>query len=538
MLNIFPSFAVLSALLLFSNFGLSAEISNRTALIIGIGQYAQPDVPALSGVKADMNSAKTIAKSMGITEANIRVLQNGQATKAGILQALAELGESTAQGARTFVYFSGHGTRWQDVQAGGCVEGLLTYDSQVITNNEIAVISKKLSAKADKFIVMFDACHSGGVATNMSTSRSVTAAFTPKFYLKSDTTSNLCSQPSNLITRGLFGESTRLGALPENFVQITSSLSTEVSFDEPGKGGLATQGVRDCLLGKSVDLDASGAVSMAEVQQCAQQTIDQKLKNVANLKPHHVTVSGNRNLIPVQRPKPTPANPILALSPIANTLPATPIKPEADTQPVLTSSSQIPSVTPQSTNSEIHTSTEANTTPVSVRTEPEADLASIATLRDIFQQRNPKRVVDVNLSKDTLQIGKDSLDLRVKSSHDGYVYLIMLGSDAKSFYVLFPNGLDTDNRIRAKQTLRLPKPDWQVMAAGPAGTDHLLVMVSDSPRKLDGLIMAEPSALVPFTYALNTLGGKSALIDFLTGSGVNGLSESFGAKLLSIKERP
>ena len=169
---------------------------------------------------------------------------------------------------------------------------------------------------------------------------------------------------------------------------------------------------------------------------------------------------------------------------------------------------------------------------------PEPALASLATLKDIEQQRNPKRVVNVALSKAALKIGKDELDFKVTSNHDGYVYLVMLGSDAKSFYLLFPNGLDGNNRISAGKPMRLPKPDWQVKAAGPAGTDQLLVMVSDSPRKLDGLTMAEPTAEVPFTYALNTLGGRSTLIDFLTGSGIDGKSESFGAKLLSVKEVP
>jgi hypothetical protein len=61
-------------------------------------------------------------------------------------------------------------------------------------------------------------------------------------------------------------------------------------------------------------------------------------------------------------------------------------------------------------------------------------------------------------------------------------------------------------------------------------------MVSDTPRKLDKLVMADPTAAEPFTYALNDMGGRSALINFLTGSGVDGRSESFGAKLLTVKE--
>jgi hypothetical protein len=549
----FGVYSTAGALLLVLSMAQAVEVSTRSALIIGVGVYGSPEIPALLGVKEDMKSALAIAKAMGIPLANTRILQDQQATKDGILEALRELGEATADGARTFVYYSGHGTRWRDGQVGGCVEGLLTYDYKVITNGEIAAITKKLSDKADKFVSMFDACHSAGVAPQLAGTRALgVTTLTPKFFMKAEAGANACSQPTNLRTRGLLGESTRLGALPENFVQITSSLATEVSFDEPGRGGIATQAVRDCLLGKATDSNASGAVSMTEIQQCAQKIVNQRLQNNVDVTPSHVTVSGNRNLIPVQRPKPpaaTPAPQVVALAPVVpipvptptpvSVQPTTPPPPPPVATPVPTpapaplapppvsapSVPMAPGVTPSPT---------ALTKPP----KPEPALASLATLKDIEQQRNPKRVVKVSLSKVALKIGKDELDFKVTSNHDGYVYLVMLGSDAKSFYILFPNGLDGNNRISAGKPMRLPKPDWQVKAAGPAGTDQLLVMVSDSPRKLDGLTMAEPTAEVPFTYALNTLGGRSTLIDFLTGSGIDGKSESFGAKLLSVKEVP
>ncbi len=531
----FGVFSTVIALMLNLSAVHAVEVSTRSALIIGVGVYGSPEIPALLGVKEDMKSALAIAKAMGIPQANTRVLQDQQATKEGILEALRELGEATADGARTFVYYSGHGTRWQDGQVGGCVEGLLTYDYKVITNGEIAAITKKLSDKADKFLSMFDACHAAGVAPQLAGTRALgVTTLTPKFFMKAGAGANACNQPTNLRTRGLLGESTRLGALPENFVQITSSLATEVSFDEPGKGGIATQAVRDCLLGKATDSNASGAVSMAEIQQCAQKIVNQRLQNNVDVSPSHVTVSGNRNLIPVQRPKPpavTPAPQVVALAPVVQT-PApvpvpvpTPVPDQPAPPPPPPVAAPVPPPAP------------APPAPVKPP-KPEPALASLATLKDIEQQRNPKRVVKVSLSKAALKIGRDELDFKVTSSHDGYVYLVMLGSDAKSFYILFPNSLDGDNRISAGKPLRLPKPDWAVKAAGPAGTDQLLVMVSDSPRKLDGLTLAEPTATVPFTYALNTLGGRSALIDFLTGNGIDGKSESFGAKLLSLKEVP
>ena len=489
---------------------------NRAALIIGVGEYGYSGATPLGGVKYDMVSAAKIASAMGIPEDKVKYLQNSQATKTNILNALRQLGETSGEGSRTFVYFSGHGTRQQ---AGNeCVEGLLTYEGSTITNQEFAGATHKIAQSSDKFITLVDACHSEGVVPP-KTRALLQDQLTPKFYMKSGTAGDACSVIANYKTRSLLPEVTKLGALKENFVQISSSRPDEVSFDEPGKGGLATQGIRDCLLGQAKDTNQSGAVTLEEVQQCAQRFVDGRLKNVPGIKPHHITVTGNRNLIPVQRP-PT----VVAVA----TPPVEPPKPVVaqPTPPVIVAS---PALQPPVTSSP----------PIAIQAPEkippkEPLLASLATLKDIEQQRNPRRVVDVKLSKPVMKIGKDSLDLSIKSSHDGFIYMILLGSDAKSFYVLYPNGLDKNNAIKAGQTVRIPKPDWEVKAVGPVGTNNLLVMVSDSPRKLNTLTMAEPTAAEPFTYALNDIGGRSALINFLTSS--DGKSESFGAKLVAIKE--
>jgi len=511
--------SVVLALLCFMWAWQVSAAESRTALIIGLSTFSNPSVPVLTGVPYDIESAKKIALKMGIPESNIKVLRDSQATKVNILKELRLLGDSTDEGARSFVYFSGHGTRYQDDSAGGCVEGLLSYDQFAITNEEFAKATQKLAGKADKSIVMIDACHSQGVVPPKGVTRSVGGnGFVAKYFLDAKSGINSCSQPSNQRTRGLLGEATKIGALQENYIQITSSRADEVSFDEPGKGGIATQALRDCMLGDAKDLDKSGAVSLNEIQQCAQEAVNKKLQNVVGITPHHITVSGTRNLIPVLSQQPAPV---------------------------------LPSVTATNVdNSQSQTSALVNnnpSTPASVTTQASAGAsvsidspftASLATLRDIEGQSNPKRKVEIKLSKPTLKIGKDSLDLSIKSSHDGYIQLVLVGSDAKSFYVLFPNGLDKDNKIRAGQTVNVPKPDWQVKSAGPEGTNQLLVLVTDSPRKFDILKMAEPTANEPFTFSLNDLSGRTALLDFLIGKGVSGSSESFGAKIVSIKEVP
>jgi hypothetical protein len=163
-------------------------------------------------------------------------------------------------------------------------------------------------------------------------------------------------------------------------------------------------------------------------------------------------------------------------------------------------------------------------------------LASIATLKDVEAQRNPTRKLDIKMAKKTLKINQDYLDLQIKSSHDGYLYLVLLGSDKKSFYVLYPNQLDGDNRIQAGKMINLPKASWQIKAAGPAGVDHILALVADSPRDLKALeaLGADPNS--PFVYTLNTLKGRGALVDYLTGKGPEGRSEKFAAQMITVTE--
>jgi len=567
----------------------------RQALIIGISQYSEiVKAPPLAGVRHDMDSAKRIAAAMGIGNDQIIYLRDQQATKAAILSELKKLGESSSESSRAFVYFSGHGTRYLDESVGGCVEGLLTFDGQTVTHAEFAQATQTLTKKADKVITLMDACHSGGVSNSEQRTRSLSLnRLSPKFHLKVGANSDQCAVPSNMRTRGLLNEVTRLGALQENFVQITSSLPEEVSFDEAGKGGLATQGLRDCLLGEAKDLDASGAVSLEEIRQCAQNFVDKRLVNAIGLLPHHITLRGNRNLIPValtnpaaQAPVSSPNSTTAAMSPsipvtaatetgsvpVAVSTPASSTQapsppavlvPPSQTQVVNASShpdstlnSVVPpsdAVPPASTGSSSYQTVPAmpsqsvtlgNTVPDSsvitqvlppaANTAPE--VASVATLRDIYEQRDPRRKVEVILSKSVLKIGKDPLELRLKSNRSGYVYLVLLGSDAKSFYILFPNGLDDKHRITAGQTLVLPRSQWQVQAAGPAGKDRLLVLVTDSPRSLKELPLTPSNAQNPFTYTLNDLTGRAALIQFLINEREKRKPAPYGAAWVEVEE--
>jgi hypothetical protein len=146
------------------------------------------------------------------------------------------------------------------------------------------------------------------------------------------------------------------------------------------------------------------------------------------------------------------------------------------------------------------------------------------------------RKLDIKLAKKTLKINQDYLDLQIKSSHDGYLYLVLLGSDKKSFYMLYPNKLDGNNRIQAGKTINLPNQSWQIKAAGPAGVNHILVLVADSERDLKALEALGADKNSPFVYALNNPSGRSAVINYLIGKSPDGASERYAAQIITVTE--
>ena len=533
-------FKLLLALLLgiFFTGSIQAQ-NNRAALIIGIEHYRNPvTAPSLLGVPADMNSAKQIAKAMGIPDKNVTVIQNQQATKRNLMEAFKKVSEFGANGGRVFIYFSGHGSRDYDHKKKQCYEGLLSYDEELITNEEIASATQKLKDNVDKTIVLFDACHAGGVLKTALQTRSAGStpvlSLTPKFVAKGSLDDVMaCRSATNFQTRGLFDQATRLGALQENLVLISSARPDEVAWDEgPGAGGIATQALRDCLLGQARDTNASGAVTLEEIRACAQVKMDQKLPG-PNPKASNLVIRGNRNLIPVvATPTAPPPEPVM----IAAVTPTKPPEQLAQNKPPVGVVPTKPA--PVSSNS-------AKPPPVVVAPAPaapvsppsvDAPLASLATLKDIEAQRNPMRKLDIKLAKKTLKINQDYLDLQIKSSHDGYLYLVLLGSDKKSFYMLYPNKLDGNNRIQAGKTINLPNQSWQIKAAGPAGVDHILVLVADSERDLKTLEALGADKNSPFVYALNNPSGRSAVINYLTGKSPDGASERYAAQIITVTE--
>ena len=249
---------------------------------------------------------------------------------------------------------------------------------------------KRLSEKARELVVLLEACHSGGVTTR-ATPGARSPGVTPKYGVRAG--AEACERPVNVITRSLGSAGRPAGSGANNYVYIAAARDNEVSLDMAAAGGVATQAWRDCITGAAVDRDGSGGISAAEIQQCAQQRINAQLKNLRGFLPHHVTITGNDNAV-------------LAFS---ERVPAKPVPAPSEFPP------------------------------------------AYFTLKDIYANRDDRRSVTLKSGKPAFKINQDDVDFTLTTSHAGHLYLLMVGSDGKTFDMLFPNGLDSNNQVQAGQ---------------------------------------------------------------------------------------
>ena len=455
------------------------------ALIMTIGDY-QGNIPKLKGVPYDTATATDIARRLGVPPANIHALRDEQLTLEGMRKAFDDLESRLGGDDQVFIYYSGHGGRQLVQEEGGerCAESLISVDGQPFTDAEMEDRLKRLSAKTQKVIVFLDACHSGGVTT-----RSVSAA-PPLFAPKSYNAGQSCVKPTNILTRSIAAPKPA-GSGGANFVHIAAAKDSEVSLDQPGRGGVASQAWLACLAGAAKDTDGSGGLSAAEIQACAQERIDDKLKNVQGFLPHHVSLTGNtamvlsyavKDTVPVAAEPPAAAPsaalpavgaPVIAVAaPPIPAVPALPAPAAATTAPAPAPAAAAPALA--------------------------AKPSALAALQDIYASRDDRRLVTLTAAKSALKIGADTIDFTLTSREGGYVYLVMVGSDGETFDLLFPNQIDRNNVIEPGGTMRLPRPAWQLTAEGPPGKDTLLAIVTDNPRDFGaaGLKPAGPFSVV------------------------------------------
>jgi hypothetical protein len=155
-------------------------------------------------------------------------------------------------------------------------------------------------------------------------------------------------------------------------------------------------------------------------------------------------------------------------------------------------------------------------------------------LLQLHARRDPGHVVEATLSRARLLIGRDAIELTVRTLRDGRIHLLQAGSDG-SLGLLFPNAMDGDNVFEAGREACLPRPGWRMLAGGPRGHSRLLVLVTTVECELHALAGARPGPLVhPFSGPE----GRERLFAWVdrcvAGEGV----QAFGSALLDLDEQP
>ena len=154
-------------------------------------------------------------------------------------------------------------------------------------------------------------------------------------------------------------------------------------------------------------------------------------------------------------------------------------------------------------------------------------------MHDLKNAADRSYQIDLTLARASLRIGKDLLDFSVATNKEGYVYLLQVGSDGKTFNLLFPNKID-DNNLLPAGTHRFPRESWRVRAGGPAGTSHLLAIVS--PVKKDLSRSMDVSSVFPSSAA--TTASTRTLVVEATGAGSGGDGRYGASAVTPINETP
>jgi hypothetical protein len=154
---------------------ISAQPRQKWAIVVGLGNFADPKIPKLKYPKKDAEDmAKFLVEHGGFQADHIRTLTDDAATKDKLLNTIA--GDWLPSVAKpndvVFVFVSSHGTpAYEDV---GAMNSVVTFDTKmdqlfstsIPMQNIVRLLSSKLS-KRNVFVVL-DTCYAGGLGAPVS----------------------------------------------------------------------------------------------------------------------------------------------------------------------------------------------------------------------------------------------------------------------------------------------------------------------------------------------------------------------------------
>jgi serine/threonine protein kinase len=178
---------------------------------------------------------------------------------------------------------------------------------------------------------------------------------------------------------------------------------------------------------------------------------------------------------------------------------------------------------------------------------PVTPVIAVTSPVDLFKSIQTAAVVEwkvtATVRNATVKIAnKEKLEFSIQSATQGYVYVYLLSSGGELLQ-LFPNELDKRNRIKANETLKLPRASWPMEAGGPVGNNRFVAIVSAAERDFstNGLITDGIFGRFSFDALLalerrNLAGAQPAMIGKPKCSSDAVCDTSFGAASFTISE--
>lgn len=226
--------------------------ADKHALIIAIGDYPSETNWSKISSANDIPLIQNALLGQGFPEKNIRLIQDSEATRQGILNAFERLLAEVKTGDIVVIHYSGHGQQIEDDngdEADGLDEALVPFDAMArykkdvywgqnhIRDDELEVIIANFRLKLGKngqLLFVMDSCHSGS-ATRGGKARGGAGPLVSEGWNEN---THGQSRGNTAAQSGLFedrAEST--GTAP--FVMISGASANELNYEYQGTGSLS-----------------------------------------------------------------------------------------------------------------------------------------------------------------------------------------------------------------------------------------------------------------------------------------------------------
>lgn len=260
----------------------------KRAVLIGINQYEDVNVPDLNGCVGDAESMSAVlTECYEFEQGNlVELIQPGDTKRDAILSALTTLVDGTQSGDVAVVYYSGHGSQVPDTsgdEKDGLDETIVPSDSHRgggpvldITDDELHSYIFALAQKTPYTTFIFDSCHSGSIDRDLIRAGTVQAIRAenrpiPRATMPASQSLSVPERKYPPVGDGAGGEMSATGLIQQgDYLLLAGCRDDEVSLEANFNGeahGLLTRYLVDRLrTGVNSSMAAIAATVQVEVE--------------------------------------------------------------------------------------------------------------------------------------------------------------------------------------------------------------------------------------------------------------------------------